>query len=129
MLRPSPRRDLLLPKPDRALLSPARMAIGAGRDCFVVVRGCPLGTGKDRCEWHAGGTADEDDVGTRSRCWLHRDRRVRPVLGDHCLVAKSLEGSRSRPGLARSLAQLVRGWRLQPVGRPTRHSVPRRTAF
>jgi hypothetical protein len=24
---------------------------------FGVVRGCPLGTGQDRCEWHASGTA------------------------------------------------------------------------
>jgi hypothetical protein len=27
------------------------------------VRGCPLGTGQDRCEWHGSGTAGEDERG------------------------------------------------------------------
>ena len=57
-----------------------------------VVRGCPLGTGSYCYEWHAGGTAGEGDPGTAWRRWLDRDRRVRPVLGDHRLVGKSLEG-------------------------------------
>jgi hypothetical protein len=30
--------------------------------CLVVVRGCPLGTVQDCCEWHACGTAVEDDA-------------------------------------------------------------------
>ncbi|MFL5533501.1 MAG: hypothetical protein ACJ8BC_16170, partial [Gemmatimonadales bacterium] len=30
---------------------------GQGEGRFGVVRGCPLETGKDRCEWHASGTA------------------------------------------------------------------------
>jgi hypothetical protein len=30
--------------------------------------------------------------------WLHADRRVRPVLGDHRLVGKSPEGSRQPDG-------------------------------
>jgi hypothetical protein len=60
----------------------------------VVVRGCPLGTDEDRCEWHACGTASEDDPRTPWRRWLCLDRRVRPVLGDHRLVGKSPEDSR-----------------------------------
>jgi hypothetical protein len=36
--------------------------------------------------------------GTRSRRWLHPDRRVRPVLGDHRLVGKSPDGSRQPVG-------------------------------
>jgi len=32
---------------------------GAGRVRRGVVRGCPLGTGQDRCEWQASGTASE----------------------------------------------------------------------
>jgi hypothetical protein len=78
----------------RPLLSPARAGNGAGRGCFVVVRGCPLGTAQDRCEWHACGTVGEDDPRTPWRRWLRLDRRVRPVLGDHCSVGKSPEGSR-----------------------------------
>jgi hypothetical protein len=92
--RSRPEGDPLLPKPVRALLSPARTGNGAGRGCFVVVRGCPLRTVQDRCEWHACGTASEDDPRTLWRRWLRPDRRVRPVLSDHRLVGKSLEGSR-----------------------------------
>jgi|SRR5215218_6988290 hypothetical protein len=51
--------DHLLPKPDRALLSPGKMGKGTGRVRHCVVRGCPLGTGQDRCEWQASGTASE----------------------------------------------------------------------
>jgi hypothetical protein len=65
---------------------------GAGRGRFIVVRGCPLGTAQDRCEWHACGTASEDDPRILWRRWLRLDRRVRPVLGDHRLVGKSPEG-------------------------------------
>jgi hypothetical protein len=53
--------DLLLAKPDRALLPPARMGNGAGRGSFGVVPGCPLGTVQDCCEWHACGTAGEGE--------------------------------------------------------------------
>jgi hypothetical protein len=69
----------------------------AGRRGLGVGCGCPLGTDQDRCEWQASGTAAEDDPGIRLRRWLHLDHRVRPVLGDHCLVGKSPEGSR-QPG-------------------------------
>jgi hypothetical protein len=51
-------------------------------------RGCPLDTAGDRCLWHAGGTAGENDEG---RTWPRRPRLdcwVRPVRGDHCLVGK-----------------------------------------
>jgi hypothetical protein len=53
--------DPLLPKPDRALLSPATMGNGAGRSHSGTVRGCPVGTAEDRCEWHASGMAGEND--------------------------------------------------------------------
>src|SRR4029450_8423167 len=42
---------------------------GAGRGRFVVVRGCPLGPGGDRCEWHASGTAAEEVPGIQLRGW------------------------------------------------------------
>jgi hypothetical protein len=86
--------DLLLAKPVRPPLSPARGGNGAGRGYFVVVRGCPLGTVQDRCEWHASGTASEGDPCTPWRRWLCLDWRVRPVVDDHRLVGKSPEGSR-----------------------------------
>ena len=38
------------------------MTNGAGHSHRGIVRGCPLGTGRDCCEWHGSGTADEDDV-------------------------------------------------------------------
>ena len=91
--RPS---DHLLPKPDRAGLPPATIENGAGRGRCGVVRGCPLGTGRDRCEWHGSGTADEDDV-RRARKSRHQlDRRVRPDPGDTRLVGKG----RRRPAAA-----------------------------
>jgi len=37
------------------------MSNGAGRGRWSAVRGCPLGTGQVRCEWHASGTASEGD--------------------------------------------------------------------
>jgi hypothetical protein len=51
--------DPLLAKPDRVRSGPAKSGNGAGRACSSVVRGYPLGTGHDRCEWHASGTASE----------------------------------------------------------------------
>ena len=56
--------DPLLPKPDRAGSLPAAPVSGAARARCGVVRGCPLETGQDRCEWHASGTAGEYDIGT-----------------------------------------------------------------
>jgi hypothetical protein len=51
--------DSLLAKPDQARSLPAMAGNRAGRGRRGVVRGCPLGTGRDRCEWHASGTAGE----------------------------------------------------------------------
>ena len=80
--------DPLLAKPDRAGLPPATIENGAGRGRCGVVCGCPLGTVRDRCEWHGSGTADEDDV-RRARKSRHQlDRRVRPYPGDTRLVGK-----------------------------------------
>jgi hypothetical protein len=61
---------------------------------FGIVRGCPLGTVRDRCEWQVGGTAGEHDDARTGSDGCQLDRRVRPVLGDHCLVGKTPEGSR-----------------------------------
>jgi hypothetical protein len=49
--------DPLLPKPDRPGPSHAKILNGAGRRGSDIVRGCPLGTARDRCEWQASGTA------------------------------------------------------------------------
>jgi hypothetical protein len=73
----------------------------------VVVRGCPLGSLQDCCEWHACGTAVEHDAGCPVHArWLHPDRSVRAILGDHRLVDKGPEGSR-QPG-GETLAPLRR---------------------
>jgi hypothetical protein len=45
--------DLLLREPGRAGSSPARAGNRAGGGRHGVVRGCPLGTEPDHCEWHA----------------------------------------------------------------------------
>jgi hypothetical protein len=92
-----PRRDLLLPKPDRPLLSRARMGNGAGRCCFGVVRGCPLETGQDRCEWHGSGTAGEDDdrshVPRPLRSWTGRPGTGgRPLSAGHGRCGNDIRG-------------------------------------
>jgi hypothetical protein len=51
-------------------------------------RGCPLRTARDRCLWHAGGTAGENDHLTRGGDGSQLVQRLRPVLGDHRLVGK-----------------------------------------
>jgi hypothetical protein len=53
--------DHLLAKLDRPGSSPWETVICAGHSGRGIVRGCPLGTGQDRCEWHASGTAGEID--------------------------------------------------------------------
>jgi hypothetical protein len=63
-------RDPLLPKPDRAGSLPAETVNCAGRGRCGVVPGCPLGTGHDRCDWHASGMAGVDDPGTPWRLWF-----------------------------------------------------------
>jgi hypothetical protein len=71
----------------------------------VVVRGCPLGTGQDRCEWHASGKAAEDDPGIGCAGWFYPDPTVRLVFGHHRLVGKSPEDSRQP---SRELPAVVR---------------------
>jgi hypothetical protein len=75
-------------KPDRALLSPARVGNGAGRGRFGLVRGCPLGTGQDRCEWHASGTASENDVRGNLAEWPSARPQGEARLRRACLVGK-----------------------------------------
>jgi hypothetical protein len=55
--------DPLLAKPVRAGSSPVTAGECAARRHPGVVRGCPQGTGQDRCEWHGSGTAGEHDCG------------------------------------------------------------------
>jgi hypothetical protein len=90
------RTDHPLAKPDRAGLPPATIENGAGRGRCGVVRGCPLRTGRDRCEWHGSGTPDEDDVRRARKSGHQLDRRVRPDPGDHRPVGKG----RRRPAAA-----------------------------
>jgi hypothetical protein len=86
----------LLPKPDRAGLPPATIENGARRGRCGVVRGCPLGTGRDRCEWHACGTAGEDDVRRAWQLGHYMDQRVRPDSGDACFVGKGRQPAAAR---------------------------------
>ena len=53
--------DHLPPKPARRYHGPAKAGNSAGRGRFGVAPGHPLGSGHNRCEWHVGGTAGEDD--------------------------------------------------------------------
>jgi hypothetical protein len=99
--RPKSRHgDPLLPKPDRALSPPARVENGAGRARSRAVRGCPLRTGQDRCERHGSGTTSERTWARGGAVGSQLDRRVRPVLGHHCFVAKpQTRRGRSSSGL------------------------------
>jgi hypothetical protein len=45
-------------------------------------RDLPLRTARDRCLWHAGGTAGDNDDARTWRRRLQLGQRVRPVLGD-----------------------------------------------
>jgi hypothetical protein len=85
-----------------------------------VIRGCPLGTVQDRCEWHACGAASDDDPRTPWRRWLRLDRRVRPVLGQ----GQPRQGATSRPRQSTHRGQgalhggAAPGWRtaVLPIG-------------
>src|SRR5215211_5936399 len=57
-------------------------------------RGCPLDTARDRCLWHAGGTAGENDDASPWWRWLQLGQRGRPAPGDHRLAAMSPKGPR-----------------------------------
>jgi hypothetical protein len=48
-------------------------------------RNCPLDTARDRCLWHAGGTAGENDDVRTWRDGSQLDRTVRSVLRDQPL--------------------------------------------
>jgi hypothetical protein len=56
------------------------MTNGAGHGRSGVVRGCPLGTGQNCCEWHDRGTAGENDVVQPISVDYQVGRMVRPVL-------------------------------------------------
>jgi hypothetical protein len=86
--------DSLLPKPDRAGSLPRELVNGAGRGRRWVVRGCPLETGQDRCEWHGSGTAGENDDAHTYERRLSGDCGARPVQADHLLVGKPSRGGR-----------------------------------
>jgi hypothetical protein len=83
--------DPLLAKPDRGRSLPGQVTNDAGHGRRGLVRGCALGTGRDRCEWHAGGTAGEDDRCEACQCWLQLDRWARPDPG------RRLPGCRGPP--------------------------------
>jgi hypothetical protein len=106
------------PQADRPGSSPARIrGNGAGRGSFGIVRGCPLGTAQDRYEWHARGTAGEDDdAHTRRRrltCRREREsRRWRPTAS-----------MASREGGAAAMAAKPSQ---QPAGPPAKSGWPAR---
>jgi hypothetical protein len=98
----------LLPYPRSGSWRPAQRSSSSDREC-------PLDTAGDRCLWHVGGTAGENDG---ARTWplrLQLDCSVRPVLGDHRLVGKSPEGSRQPGGETRTPTRLLK---LPPAGDP-----------
>jgi hypothetical protein len=87
-------------------------------------RECPLDTAGDRCSWHVGGTAGENDDAPLGDNGYQLLQRVRPVLGDHHLVGTSPEGSRQPDGetrtcggKARCLLELLWYWRTLELSR------------
>jgi hypothetical protein len=104
----------LLAKPDRAASLPAEAANGAGRGHFGVVHGCPLGTGQDRCEWHASGTVGEDDLAYGDAVGSNADCRVRRVHAKHGIVGKP----RTRRGSSRWTSPIPRALPLAGGGGP-----------
>jgi hypothetical protein len=82
------------PKPDRAGSSPAKEGSRAGGGRRGVVRGCPLGTGQDCCDWHVGGTAGENDD---AHAWRRR-LSARPEGETQPRVMTALLASREGAG-------------------------------
>jgi hypothetical protein len=80
--------DLLLAKPDRAGSSPATAGEQRRPRLSEVVRGCPRETGKDRCKWHASGTAGSTRMASGCRRRLQMSRRRGPPWMTDCLVGK-----------------------------------------
>ena len=65
----------------------------------MVVRGYPLGTIQDRCEWHTSGTAGEEDVACAWRRRRPGRRELTRVLGDGLIRGWSTEaGHPARDG-------------------------------
>jgi len=102
----------LAPKEARAGSLPGEAVNGAAHGRRGVVPGCPLGTGPDRCEWHAGGTAGEDDASRRWRRWLQprgrtprRPAAVQPAAGRS---RRPSAVSERRLGASRSCGTFVR---------------------
>jgi hypothetical protein len=91
---PARPHDPLLAKPVRAGSSPGEAVNGAGHGRCGVVRGCPLATGQDSCEWHACGTAGSTRMASGCRRRLQMSRRRGPPWMTDCLVGKP----RRRPG-------------------------------
>jgi hypothetical protein len=105
------RQDRLEPSP----LIPA-VGSGAGRSCFGVARGCPLGTDHDRCAWHGSGTA-RGQPWYACRCWVHLDHRVRAVRGDHGCMGKPLQTARQLFPMPSGRGRMGR-WLRRPASMP-----------
>jgi hypothetical protein len=89
-----PRRtDPQLAKPARAGSLPAEAGNGAGQGYLAVVRGCPLGTGQDRREWHASGTAGEGNPARTCRRRAPGRPKGGPPHGDPCSLASRRDGA------------------------------------
>jgi hypothetical protein len=74
--------DHQLAKPVRGCSLAGRVSNGAGHGHRGIVRECPLGTGHDRCQWHASGTAGEDEPGSGLAAMVAQLRRwARSVPG------------------------------------------------
>jgi hypothetical protein len=70
------------PRPPQVrAVRPAQRPPGSDRDC-------PLDTAGDRCLWHVGGTAGENDDAPTGGVGSRRGPEVRSVLGDHGIVGK-----------------------------------------
>jgi hypothetical protein len=80
------------PPPQVSAVRPAKRSSPSDRDC-------PLDTAGDRCLWHVGGTAGENDDALTWRRRLQLDFSVRPVRGDDCLVGKPRRRRGSRASL------------------------------
>ena len=61
---------------------PQVKAVSAAHRPTTSDRGCPLDTAGDRCLWHAGGTAGQNDAFPAGGDGSQLDRRARPVLSD-----------------------------------------------
>jgi hypothetical protein len=81
------------PNASRAGSSLGEAVIDAGHDHCCVVRGCPLGTGHNLCEWHAICTAGEDGPWHTVAPSVHLDRGSGPSA---VITASLAEPDRAR---------------------------------